>query len=119
MAKKPVLIVDDEEGIRDMLKTAFSLYDYPVQLAANGSEAIASLETKERPGMIVLDYMMPVMDGKKFAEELARRGDLAKIPVILVTAFPNEASRIPLAVQVMEKPFDLEALLDAAKEFCG
>lgn len=118
MAKKPVLIVDDEEGIREMLKTAFGLYDYPVQLASNGREALEVLEGKTRPGMIVLDYMMPVMDGRKFAEELVRHGDWAKIPVILITAFPHEA-RVPLAIQVMEKPFDLDALLEAAQEFCG
>lgn len=118
MAKKPVLIVDDEAAIREMLKSAFGLHDFPVQLAGNGREALEMLRAGPRPGMIVLDYKMPVMDGQKFAEELVKNGDWAKIPVILVTAYPHMA-RVPLAVHVMDKPFDLDALIDAAREYCG
>ncbi|MGZ3700583.1 MAG: response regulator [Bdellovibrionota bacterium] len=118
MEKKQILIVDDEVGIREMLRLAFQMEDYPVVMATNGQEALDLLPTIH-PGMIVLDLMMPVMDGKRFKQALAPNPEWAKIPIVVVTAFPDAAAAMGPGVTVLEKPLDLEVLLDKAKKFCG
>jgi CheY-like chemotaxis protein len=116
--KKPILIVDDEEGIREMLKLAFQTYEYPVMLATNGREALTQLR-EQRPGLIVLDLMMPVMDGRKFAETLAPHPEWGTIPIIVITAFPGEAQAAIPGARVLEKPVDLDVLLEEAEKHCG
>lgn len=119
MSRKPVLIVEDDEGIRTAEKLSMELFGYGAYCASNGAEALALLETIPRPGLILLDLMMPVMDGWTFAETLSRNPVLADIPIVVVTAFSDQTRTLPWARQVIAKPPDLGTLLGTVRQHCG
>ena len=119
MGSKPVLIVDDEEGIRSMLKTALEMYDYQVYTAGNGQEAIDILTNKETPGLILLDLMMPVMNGWALAEALTQNPHWVDIPVVIISAFPDRAGTFPTAKATIFKPLDFDFLLAEVEKYCG
>ena len=110
MAGKRVLVVDDDPDIRELLFTALEDEGFEVVPAANGQEALAVIRTF-RPDVIVLDLMMPVMDGWQFAAELRARDE--EIPLVLLSAARDlKAHQKALAAaDVIEKPFDLSDLL--------
>lgn len=82
----PVLIVDDEEAILDMLREFLAAEGYDVTVARDGMDALESV-SKRPPAVILLDMKMPRMDGWQFAQELRRRG--LTVPVIVMTAAHN------------------------------
>ena len=107
---KSILIVDDEVGARESLKMVFK-DDYEVLLAKNGEEALAKV-SKYAPDIILLDIMLPDIDGLKVLEQI--RQENKQIPVIMITA--TETAKT--AVQAMKlganeyfmKPFDVKEL---------
>ena len=113
VAGKRVLIVDDDPDIRELLFTALEDDGFEVVPAGNGQEALAIIRTF-RPDVIVLDLMMPVMDGWQFANELRARdeGD-EDIPIVLLSAARDLATHAKdlAAADIIEKPFDLAELL--------
>lgn len=113
-----ILIVEDDEAIREALKLALEFDDYQVKEAANGQEGLKILEGDYRPNLIFLDLMMPVMDGWEFAKVLDADPRLSQIPVVVCTAIAEKAKSIK-AKLVIKKPVDMEMLLDVAKQFCG
>ena len=114
MTEQPrrVLVVEDDTSIRDTLELALTMQGYEVATAANGREAMALLR-RWRPDLIVLDLMMPVMDGWNFRAE-QRRAGYDDVPVLVLTASRNAAdSKDALgAAERLQKPFDLRHLLD-------
>jgi CheY-like chemotaxis protein len=119
MEPKPVLIVDDDEAIRTALKISVEMFGYKAFCAANGQEALDLLGTMPRPKVILLDLMMPVMDGRSFAEALGQRPQWADVPIVVLTAFVGKADVVPNARRVLNKPFELSALLDSLQRFCA
>jgi len=109
-----ILVVDDDALIRDTLATALGDEGYAVRVAPDGRAALSSLGNW-RPDLIVLDLMMPVMNGAEFRAAQRSTADAAHIPVIVLSAAHEVQSRAasldPAAV--FTKPFDLGALLDA------
>src|SRR4051794_25561713 len=81
-----VLIVDDDSDLREALADIFQYEGYPVAACANGAAAIDYLEGGELPAVIVLDLMMPVMDGWTFRSRELSRPEWAAIPVIVLSA---------------------------------
>ena len=108
MVTKTVLIVDDEEDIRDSLKDALDDEGYSVLAAANGQEALRLLPILTRPCAIILDIIMPVMSGTEFYKHLRANPEMADIPVLISTSDP---SRAPQSVPVMKKPVNLDRML--------
>ena len=107
--KKRVLVVDDDASIRELLSAAFEDDGYEVLPAKNGEDALAVC-ARWRPDVIVLDLMMPVMDGWTFAKRLRERDD---IPIVVLSA-ANDLERHAKnlgAAFVVGKPFDLDQLL--------
>jgi CheY-like chemotaxis protein len=82
---QPVLIVDDEKDIRDLLRFALIADGYEVMTATNGVEAMESIH-QSAPGAILLDLMMPRMSGYDVLDALRERGWLAQMPVVIMTA---------------------------------
>jgi CheY-like chemotaxis protein len=107
---RQVLVVDDEAGLRDMLAQILSEEGYRVVVADHGRSAIDAIRN-ELPGMIVLDLMMPTMDGYALLDVLTRDPGLSKIPVIVMSAQPSRVRRSPNVVSVMRKPLSLDALV--------
>lgn len=110
---KTVLIVDDDRSIRRSLHTVLDDEGYQVDEADNGLEAMRRLSEGLRPSVILLDLMMPIMDGFQFSSELCRHPELADIPVIVVTAGDDctEVRRRLTVVGCLRKPLDLDRLL--------
>ena len=95
-----------------MLTMALEDEGYRVVTASNGQEALAQLD-QHQPDVIVLDWMMPTMNGPRFHQELRRRGLRPGIPIVILTADGNaqrKAEQIG-AEGYLRKPFDLEHLL--------
>jgi DNA-binding response OmpR family regulator len=109
-----ILVVDDDALIRATLATALGDEGYAVRVAPDGRTALSSIGNW-RPDLIVLDLMMPVMNGVEFRAAQRSAADTAQIPVIILSAAHEVQSRAasldPAAV--FTKPFDLGALLDA------
>jgi CheY-like chemotaxis protein len=108
-----VLIIEDDRDIRDELAAVLEENDYCVLLADHGQHALEVLRAGNRPDAIILDLMMPVMDGWEFRE--VQKGDpqLARIPVIVTTA----GERAVDANVLLRKPIDREALLRAIEQY--
>lgn len=112
-----ILVVDDDDDIREMVRLILESRGYAVTAAANGAEALAQLRGGERPRLILLDLMMPAMNGWQFLEERARDDDLARIPVLAITG--NEVGNHPEGVAaLLRKPFDLSVLFEAVLRHC-
>lgn len=112
-----VLVVEDNDAIRESIQIAIESQGYVTYGAANGKEGLELLITVPQPCLILLDLMMPVMNGWEFAKHLRESDVLATIPVVVVTAYADKAQEIP-AREVIKKPFDLSALLGIVEKYC-
>lgn len=114
----PVLVVDDDPDIREAVQDILSFEGYEVVQADNGREALELLNRQPplRPCIILLDLMMPVMDGEEFVSHLQRQPELAALPVILVTA--SGRGMFPGVKAIIKKPFEMDELLAAVSEHC-
>jgi DNA-binding response OmpR family regulator len=112
-----VLVVDDQEVIRDTLQTALDDEGFTVETAANGREALDILE-RWKPSVILLDLMMPVMDGWAFRAEQKRSG--STVPVVLLSAAGELAGHQKTldAAAVIAKPFDIDRVISTIEGVC-
>jgi two-component system, OmpR family, response regulator CpxR len=105
-----VLVVDDEMNLLEVTSFVLESEGFVVETARNGREAIERLRAGPPPGLVLLDLMMPVMNGWEFLEEIAKVPSFRIIPVIVLTA--GGPGGIPGAVEVLRKPFDLAMLVE-------
>lgn len=113
-----ILVVDDDEAIRMAVGQALREAGYQVATANNGSQALSWLRShEERPCVILLDLMMPVMDGRAFREAQLQDPALAEVPVVVLTAAGHK-SAIRGAQTCLAKPIRLDALLNAVAGYC-
>ena len=114
-----ILVVEDDRDTREMLERFLQLEGFDVRTAANGEAALKCLQSSDSPCLILLDLMMPVMNGWEFRRAQARHPDLAKIPVVVVTA-AGPRSDIPAidADAWLSKPVDFDKLLATIGTFC-
>jgi CheY-like chemotaxis protein len=112
---RTILLVEDDEIVRRAIQMVLEWEGYHVQCANNGQEALDALRSAlTQPCLILLDIMMPVLDGEQFRQEQLRDPSLASIPVIVVSA-ANFAEAVS-AVHHIHKPFEVQELLDAIHE---
>ena len=108
-----VLVVDDERAVRESLRRALELEGYDVELAADGREALDRLEAGPDPDAVILDVLMPEVDGLEVCEELRRGG--SRLPVLMLTARAEVENRVAGldagADDYLTKPFALDELL--------
>ena len=113
-----VLIVEDDLDTREMLGRFLELEGYTVETAENGKRALERLGSGVGACVILLDLMMPVMDGWQFRQEQIRDAALANIPVIVVSAAGRERLEKIHANAYLSKPVDLDELLGCVTQFC-
>jgi len=108
-----ILVVEDDELLRECLCEALIDEGYLVARAAEGRAALAEYSA-HRPDLVVLDLMMPVMDGWAFRAAQRELDPAGAVPVIVLSAVPDAAGQVgPLgAAAVLQKPFDLSGFLD-------
>jgi two-component system, OmpR family, response regulator MprA len=108
-----ILVVDDERAVRDSLRRALELQGYEVELASDGAEALERLAANGQPDAVVLDILMPGIDGLEVCRQIRRRG--YSIPVLMLTARDAVGDRVEGldagADDYVVKPFALEELL--------
>jgi CheY-like chemotaxis protein len=108
-----ILVIDDNDDLRETVQMLLEASGYSVVTAANGRAALAHLKDGARPGLILLDLMMPDMNGWQFLEHARGDQSLSAIPILIMTAHqPTDVARMPLA-EVVPKPFDAATLLAA------
>jgi len=115
-----ILVVDDDADIRSSLTEILGDEGYRVAGVRNGREALAYLQAQTRPSLILLDMMMPEMDGWRFRLEQQKSPELAAIPVVILSAHGNvrEAALALGAADYLRKPLRIESLLEIAGRYC-
>ena len=112
-----ILVVDDDPDIRDSLREVLEDEGYNTVCVANGREALNYLRSGKRPCVILLDLMMPVMDGWQFRREQKQDVAFADIPLIVITATGKRPVLVD-ADELVMKPLDLTRLFEAIDRYC-
>ena len=113
--EKVVVVVEDDLDIREAIREILDEEGYEVFTAGNGQEALELLANIPRPRLILLDLMMPVMDGHQFLEICRADPAYASIPVVVVSAGITVA---PAIAAFIKKPFDTNVLLKTVEKLC-
>jgi CheY-like chemotaxis protein len=111
-----VLLVEDHPDVRDMMSLALQFAGHRVITAANGRDALELLHS-ERPCIILLDLMMPVMDGWQFCAALEQDPELRRVPLVVISALADVSSRMPAAAH-LSKPVDIDRMLEVVDAMC-
>jgi CheY-like chemotaxis protein len=114
-----ILVVEDNDDVREMMAITLELEGHVVSTAVNGRDALQKLHTGSKPSLILLDLMMPVMNGWEFRQALERDPALRKVPVVIVSAATAELVHRTQAAAYLPKPLDMDELLDVVGDFCG
>ncbi|WP_062381527.1 response regulator [Pseudomonas abietaniphila] len=115
-----ILIVDDEYLIADILSLALEDEGYLTVTAGSGPKALSILE-REKPQLIITDYMMPGMNGIELAESVRAHKTLGRLPIMLMSGAQSHlgVARPDLFVAVFDKPFEIQAVLGKVKALLG
>jgi CheY-like chemotaxis protein len=116
MAK--ILVVEDNDDVREMMAVTLELEGHTVDTAVNGRDALDKLRRTEKPCLILLDLMMPVMNGWELKNRLEHDPDLCDVPVVVVSAATGEIVRNTPAAAYIPKPVDMDRLLGLVGDLC-
>jgi two-component system response regulator CpxR len=108
----PVLVVDDDQNMRDTVAAALETDGYRVRCAANGAQALALMHGY-LPEAIVMDLSMPIMSGWELLDAVHERRELREVPVLVLSAL-----RAPAGVEHLDKPVSLDDLLAKLDRMC-
>jgi CheY-like chemotaxis protein len=114
----PVLIVEDDEDLREMMAQMLTLEGFESAAVANGREALEYLQDAEKPDVILLDLMMPVMDGWEFRRQQQADPAIAPVPVIVLSALDQARASTLEADAFLKKPLDFDHLLSLVRNYC-
>ena len=114
----PVLIVEDDSDLREMMAQLLTLEGFQSATVANGQEALKYLSGGDTPNVILLDLMMPVMDGWEFRRQQQADPALARVPVIVLSALDANRAADVDAAAFLKKPLDFDRLLELVRSYC-
>lgn len=118
MAAGRILLVEDDHAIREGVADGLAFEGYQAEGVANGREALAWLEREGAPAVVVLDLLMPVMNGAQLLERLRADPRWAEVPAVLMSAALPGRESLPRADAYLQKPFDLSQLVAALSRWC-
>jgi CheY-like chemotaxis protein len=109
-----ILVIEDDDDLRVVVSDLLADLGYQVASAVNGRDALDYLRSHRPPSLIVLDLMMPVMDGVEFCRRRLRDPELRSIPIFLFTSRGHSIANIS-AVRVLKKPLMVDEFIDAVR----
>lgn len=119
----PILLVEDDEAIRDTMKDYLESEGYPVITAKNGMDGLNLMRNGLRPSFVLVDLLMPIMDGWEFLFVKSHDQKFENIPVAVLTAAQMPQDKMKAALNkadiILKKPIDLGELMRAVREYCG
>ena len=118
MSGKQILLVEDDQSLRELIAEALVDDGYQVEAAADGHAALL-LAARRKPDLVILDLMMPNMNGEDFSAAMRQLPGLGAVPIIIVSAsrYSNEVGARVGALVALRKPFDLFELTDHVHQF--
>ena len=119
MPCKTVLVVEDDRDIRESLVALIQMEGYSTYGVNDGKKALEALKDIKSTCLILLDLMMPVMDGWQFLDAREGDADLARIPVVTISAVDESSRPKGRAQGHIKKPIDFDALIATIQGFCG
>jgi CheY-like chemotaxis protein len=114
----PVLIVEDDADLREMMAQLLTLEGFRAETVANGRDALEYLRRGDRPEIILLDLMMPVMDGWEFRRRQRADPAVADVPVVVLSALDATRATDLQETAFLKKPLDFERLLQLVRRYC-
>lgn len=116
---KRILVVEDDTSIRELLVELLESEGYEVASAVNGLEGLKHLQSMDGPDLILIDLMMPVMDGYSFRTEQLKNPDWAKIPTVVMSAEANAKEKMKNfnITAFLSKPVELETILKTVSRY--
>ncbi len=114
----PVLIVEDDADLREMMAQLLTLEGFQAETVANGRDALEYLRTSDLPDVILLDLMMPIMDGWEFRRRQRQDPALAKVPVVVLSALDAARAQDLEEAAFLKKPLDFDRLLQLVRRYC-
>ena len=122
MEKKKILVVDDDEGIQEMLKVGLEAYGYEVEVAED-EKTVRSIISKSRPDAILMDISIPGIDGISLCREIKYTPGLTDVPIIMITAYSDKKtahdSFLFGAADYLVKPFDITVVREKLEKAIG
>jgi two-component system, chemotaxis family, chemotaxis protein CheY len=120
MSARDILVVEDDAGIRQTIAECLELEGYAVRQAASGVAALDALDRGGLPLLVLLDVVMPGLNGQELLARLRAEPETAGLPVVVMTAaVPSLTGPIEGASALLPKPFNLSELLAVTLRFCG
>lgn len=113
-----VLIVEDDEDIRTAMVDILESEGYQTEAATNGQEALDLLRKIDKPCLVLLDMMMPIMNGREFLDRVMEDSVLAPIPILVVSAVADKMDTEG-AVGFLKKPVDVDMVLKMVDRYCN
>lgn len=114
-----ILVVDDEPSLVEAISSILEDEGYSVTTAADGLAALRALNDGLRPCLAILDLMMPTMSGWELRAAMLADPSLAGIPVAIVSAFARGEMSMLQPSAILQKPFELSAIVELADRYCG
>lgn len=115
---KTILVIEDDHDTRVSLRQNLEHAGYVVHTAANGQQGWEILSRIEAPRLVLLDAIMPVMNGEEFLRKVGAHPHLRDVPVVMMSAYPEIAKTLA-AKEFLPKPIHLKALLEVVGQYCG
>lgn len=120
MSSRAVLLVEDDPDVREDLAYLLQQKGYSVDTAENGREALQRIQETGAPCIVILDLMMPVMDGWEFRAAMLKEPALREVPVVLVSGVADltQDARLLKAADYLTKPVNLKRLYALVEQYC-
>lgn len=113
-----ILVVEDDDDIRNAIVDLLENEGYTTESAINGKDALEKLRALEgKPCLVLLDMMMPIMNGREFLDEVMKDSRLAPIPILIVSAVADK-SNTEGSVGFLKKPIDIDVVLKVVSQYC-
>lgn len=113
-----ILVVEDDDDIRNAIVDLLETEGYSTESAVNGKDALDKLAIIPKPCLVLLDMMMPIMNGREFLDRVMKDSHLAPLPVLIVSAVADKTNTEG-SVGFLKKPIDIEVVLKVVGQYCN